>query len=136
MPWQCPKCERMLTNANSVHCCVKREFDEVFAKKDAVLIYLFEKILAEVYDWEGVHISATEKCIVFLSNQTFLVIKPMSKQLDVKFYLETENTSYPIVKVEKYGKHFAHHIRISDFEAVNRQLFTYLRRSYELFVPE
>ncbi len=132
MPWQCPKCERVLTNANSIHCCIKKDFDELFVKKDPKLMYLFEKILAEVYDWENVHISATEKCIVFLAKQTFLVIKPMKSQLDIKFYQDFENNTFPIIKVVKYGKNFEHHVRVSDFEEINEQLFSYIRSSYQL----
>jgi hypothetical protein len=81
---------------------------------------------------EHVHISATEKCIVFLANQTFMVIKPLKSQLDIKFYQDFENNTFPITKVVKYGKNYEHHVRVSEFEEINEQLFSYIRSSYNL----
>lgn len=130
MPWRCPKCERVLRNQNAVHSCIKKDLDALFKNKNEKLLLLFEKILAGIYDWENVHISATEKCIVCLSHQTFLVIKPMKTQLNIKFYLDYENDEFPIYKVSKYGRNFEHHIRVSEFEDVNNQLMSFIRASY------
>ncbi len=133
MSWKCPHCDRVLKNANQWHCCVKKEFDELFENKDPMLLFIFEKILAEVYEWEGIHISATKNCIVFVANQTFLVIKPMKSLLNLKFYLDAENNSYPIYKIAKYGKQFEHHIRLNDVDQVNGSLLGFIRSSYMLF---
>lgn len=135
MAWKCPQCERVLKNTNSVHCCVKKDLNDVFHNKAPHLIYVFDKILEAVYDWRDVHISATEKCIMYVSTQTFLVVKPMKTQLNVKFYLSRETHVHPIIKVAKYGKQYEHHIRISDLDEVNDELISYIRQSYNMFKP-
>ncbi len=132
MPWQCPACERSLKTPNQWHCCVKRELDEVFASKDPKLLFVFDRILAGVFDWESVQVSATKNCIVFIATQTFLVIKPMKHQLNVKFYLDHEDRSGPVIKIARYGRHFEHHVRITDVEDVDSHLMSCIRASYQL----
>lgn len=82
--WICPKCERELKKENQWHNCVKVSIDSLFEGKPMELIVLFDKILAEVADWENVLVSTTQNCIVFVHRQTFLIIKPMKKELDFK----------------------------------------------------
>lgn len=132
MPWKCSVCERTLKLPNQWHCCVKRELDEVFANKDPKLLFLFDQILSGVFDWEQVQVSATKNCIVFIAAQTFLVIKPMRHQLNIKFYLDREDRSGPVFKIGRYGRHFEHHVRVADMEDVDTRLMSYIRASYQL----
>ena len=89
MSWTCPKCERRLKNANQWHSCVKQDIDSLFENKGGELIYVFDKLLLAVAEWPGVDISATKNCIVFVTSQTFLVVRPMKKLLNIKFYSDT-----------------------------------------------
>ena len=97
--WTCPKCERELKNPNQWHNCVKVSMDSLFEGKPEELVLVFDKLLSEIIDWENVAVSATKNCIVFVHNQTFLIIRPMKKQLDLKFYSEEEQEEFPIIKV-------------------------------------
>lgn len=133
MPWTCPTCERVLKIPNQWHCCIKQDFEALFEGKNPELMYIFEKILGEVFDWEGIHVSATYNCIVFVSTQTFLVIKPMQKVLNVKFYLKDRTDEPPIFKVSTYGKHYEHHVRLSHLEEVDGRLIGLIRASYNMF---
>lgn len=83
----CPKCQRLLPRPKAWHYCAQIDIDSLFEGKSEALVYLFDKILADVFDWQGVAVSATKNCIVFVRHKTFLVIRPMKTQLDVKFYL-------------------------------------------------
>ncbi len=132
MPWTCPECERVLINPNAVHCCVKRDLEDVFVNKHPRMLLLFEKLLTEIWDWRDVHVSATKKCIVFVSVQTFLVIKPLKNQLNIKFYLDSENLEHPIIKVAAYGRYIEHHIRISEEHEIDTRLISFIRKSYNL----
>ncbi|HMO38123.1 MAG TPA: DUF5655 domain-containing protein [Saprospiraceae bacterium] len=85
MAWTCPKCERTLKNTNQWHCCIKQDIDVLFENKAKDLVYVFDKLLLEVIDWEGVEVTATKKCIVFVTSQTFLVVKPMKKEHKILF---------------------------------------------------
>lgn len=133
MSWKCPTCERTLKNANQWHCCVNQDIDNLFVNKPEELAHAFDKILLRVFDWGEVEISATKNCVVFFKTQTFLVIKPMKTVLNIKFYLAAPFEKYPIFKTGVYGKQFEHHIRISTIEAVNDDLFKFIRQSHDLF---
>jgi Domain of unknown function (DUF5655) len=133
MSWKCPKCDRTLKNANQWHCCINQDIDNLFIGKPNELMFAFDKILSNVFDFENVEISATKNCVVFFKTQTFLVIKPMKKELNIKFYLAEPQNIFPIFKVALYGKQYEHHIRLSTIEEVNSQLFSFFKQSHSLF---
>ena len=94
----CPKCERELRNPNQWHNCVKVNIGDLFNGKADELEFVFDRILTEIVDWENVAVSATKNCIVFVRNKTFLIVRPMRTQLDLKFYSDTELSEFPIAK--------------------------------------
>jgi len=132
MSWTCPNCDRELPNENQRHYCAKVSLDSLFAGRPPELILVFDKILAEVADWEDVLVGTTPNCIVFTRRLTFLVIRPMKKELDIKFYSKTHHPEKPIIKSEQYGRKYANNIRISQLDDLRPQLFAYLRESYQM----
>lgn len=132
MSWICPKCERELLRENYVHYCIKVSVDSLFEGADEELVLVFDKILAEVADWDGVIISTSKNCIVFVHRQTFLVIRPMKKVLDVKFYSATMLHDHVFFKSTFYTGKYEHHIRLSKTEQLTPALFNYLHQSYQL----
>ena len=130
--YTCPKCERELRNPNQWHNCVKVSIDSLFEGKAAELILLFDKLLSEIIDWENVAVSATQNCIVFVHNQTFLIIRPMKKALDLKFYTETPQEEEPILKSIFYSGRFENHIRISTLEDLTPSVFNFIKQSYKI----
>ena len=132
MSWTCPKCDRELPNPEQRHYCARVSLDSLFAGRPAELILVFDKILAEVADWDDVLVGTTPNCIVFTRRLTFLVIRPMKKELDVKFYSKEAHPERPIVKSTAWGKKFENHIRIADLDELKPGLFAYIRGSYEM----
>ncbi len=130
--WICPKCERELKNASQRHYCAKVSIDSLFEGKSAELAFVFDKLLSEIADWEDVAVSATPNCIVFVHNQTFLVIRPMRKQLDIKFYSATPQEDELIVKNVPWAGKYENHIRVSTLEDITEDIYTFIRRSYQL----
>jgi hypothetical protein len=130
--WTCPKCERELRNPNQWHNCVKVSIDSLFEGKADELVFVFDKLLAEIIDWENVAVSATQNCIVFVHNQTFLIIKPMKKVLDLKFYSATQQEEEPILKSVFYSGKFENHIRVSTLEDLTPIVFSYIKKSHQL----
>ena len=133
MSWTCPICERRLKHANQWHSCVDQDIDGLFENKAEELIYIFDQLLVAVADWDNVHVSATKKCVVFVTTQTFLVIKPMKKCLNVKFYSTDPIESPRIFKTTTYGKRLEYHVRLSHVEEVDNHLLRLLKKSYDLF---
>ena len=130
--WTCPKCERELKNPNQWHNCVKVNIESLFEGKAEELSYVFDKLLSEIIDWDDVAVSATKNCIVFVHNQTFLVVRPMKKELDLKFYTETEQEEEPVVKSIFYSGKYETHIRVSSLEDLTQTVYAYIKQSYKL----
>jgi len=130
--WTCPKCERELKNPNQWHNCVKVSIDSLFEGKSDELILIFDKLLSEIVDWNNVAVSATKNCVVFVHNQTFLIIRPMKKELDLKFYSETQLEEEPIVKSIFYSGKYENHIRVSSIEQLTSNVYQYIKQSYQL----
>ncbi|MBJ7428321.1 MAG: hypothetical protein JHD28_05110 [Bacteroidia bacterium] len=132
MAWTCPKCERELKNPNQWHNCVKVSIDSLFEGKAAELVFVFDALLSEIIDWEDVAVSATQNCIVFVHNQTFLVIRPMKKTLDLKFYSEAEQDEFPVIKSIFYSGKFENHIRVSALDDLTQTVYGFIKKSYDL----
>ncbi len=132
MSWTCPQCERELPKPGQRHYCARVSLNSLFKDRPAELILVFDKILAEVADWEDVLIGTTPNCIVFTRRLTFLVIRPMKKELDIKFYSEVAHTKAPFSKIVAVGNKFENHIRIALLDDLQPALFKYIRESYQM----
>ena len=132
MPWICPKCERELRNPNQWHNCVKVNIGDLFKNRATELEFVFDRLLAEILEWENIAVSATQNCIVFVHNQTFLIVRPMKTQLDLKFYSDSEQNEFPIIKSIAYSGRFQHHIRISTLDDLTKEVYSFIKKSYRL----
>jgi Domain of unknown function (DUF5655) len=130
--YTCPKCDRELRKPNQWHYCLKVNIGDLFKNKEEELEFIFDRLLAEVIDWDDVVVSATKNCIVFVHNITFLVIKPMKKQLDIKFYSEREQNEFPIIKSTLWSSKFENHIRISSLDELTPHIYSLIKRSYQI----
>lgn len=132
MSWTCPKCDRELPWAEYRHYCARVDLDTLFEGRSPELVFVFDKILAEVADWPKVLIGVTPNCIVFTRRVGFLIIRPMKKELDIKFYSKMLHPEKPVIKSIPSGKKFENHIRVSSLDDLRPGLFVYIRESYEL----
>ncbi|WP_316829692.1 DUF5655 domain-containing protein [Pedobacter aquatilis] len=132
MSWTCPNCDRELPWKDYRHYCARVSLDSLFEGRSPELVLAFDKILAEVADWEEVLVGLTPNCIVFTRRVGFLIIRPMQKCLDIKFYSAKQHAEKPVIKSVVSGKKFENHIRIAAVEDIRPGLFVYLRESYEL----
>jgi hypothetical protein len=132
MSWICPKCERELKQPNQMHYCIKVSVDELLMGQSEELVLAFDKLLAEVSDWDGVTVSCSKNCIVFVHKQTFFVIRPMKKWLDLKFYSEKKPEESFICKSILYGKRFQNNIRLTSLNELKPRVFALVKESYRL----
>jgi hypothetical protein len=126
----CPSCKRKLKNANAWHYCKEVAIDDIFAKTSDELILTFDTILEKVADWEDVEVSATKNCIVFVRNKTFLVIKPMTKFLEVKFYDKEMIEDEELHKCHLWGSKYEGIVRLQNEHQVSSKLLKYFKNSY------
>ncbi|MEN0053312.1 MAG: DUF5655 domain-containing protein [Mucilaginibacter sp.] len=132
MSWICPKCDRELPKPAQPHYCARVSLDSLFAGRPPELVLVFDRILAEVADWDEVLVGTTPNCIVFTRRLTFLVVRPMKKELDLKFYSEVAHPEKPFLKSVALGNKFENHIRIALLDDLQPALFRYMRESYQL----
>ncbi len=132
MSWICPKCERELRKPNQMHYCIKVSVDDLLKDQSEETILAFDKLLAEVADWDDVTVSCSKNYIVFVHNKTFFLIRPMKKLLDLKFYSDKLPEKSPITKSKLYGNRYENHIRITSSNDLTAQVFTLIKDSYLL----
>lgn len=132
MSWTCPKCDRELPWAEYRHYCARVELDSLFEGRSQEMVLVFDKILAEVAEWPKVLVGVTPNCIVFTRRVGFLIIRPMKKELDLKFYSKVAHPEKPVTKSIPSGKKFENHIRLSALDELKPGIFQYIRESYEL----
>jgi hypothetical protein len=132
MSYICPKCERRLVNEQQMHYCAKISLDDLFKDKPDEILLLFDKLLAEVANWPDVLLGITPNCITFVHRQTFIVIRPMQKQLDLKFYSVEKIEVPPVIKSIATAGRFQNNIRLSNINELRPKLFSWIRKSYEL----
>jgi Domain of unknown function (DUF5655) len=129
--WICPKCERTLRSPNQWHYCEKVELEALFEGKQPIVPDLFDALLLEVMDWEGVLFSATKNCVVFTHQKTFLVAKPMQKVLNIKFYRADFSDAPPIFKCVEWSGKYEVHVRLTDLEDLTPTVLEMIRSSYK-----
>jgi Domain of unknown function (DUF5655) len=128
----CPKCERELRNPNQWHNCVKVNIGDLYKNKAEELEFIFDRLLAEIIDWENIVVSATKNCIVFVHHKTFLIVRPMKTQLDIKFYSEKEQNDFPIIKSLIWNSKYENHIRISTLDQLTTEIYSFIKKSYQI----
>lgn len=104
---------------------------ELFLGKPDELVMAFDGILMGVADWKPNSVGTAKKAIVFTNKKAWLIIKPMSKELDVKFYNDTPIDSSRFKKITPFGKRFGHHIRIQDETQLDDTFFELLRIGFD-----
>jgi hypothetical protein len=115
-----------------MHWCVKVSVDDLLAGQPADIVLVCEKLLAEIYDWEGVTISCSKNYIVFVHKQTFFLIRPMKNQLALKFYSENKIEDTIVSKSTLIAKRYENHINIISLDDLTPKVLTLIRGSYTL----
>lgn len=126
----CPKCKRQLRNVNAWHYCAQVSIDELFVDKSDEILLVFDDILQTVSSWPNVAVSATKNCVVFVKHKTFLVIKPMTKFLEVKFYLAEPLEDEQLYKCTVWNSKYECVYRFQNSYQLNAKVFGYLKESY------
>jgi hypothetical protein len=132
MSWMCPNCDRELLKENQVHYCARVSIDSLFKGRPEEMVLVFDKLLAEVADWTDVLVSTTPNCIVFVHRKTFLVVRPMQKVLDVKFYSEAVYNGAPVLKSFLYAGKYVNNVRVKTLNELTPLVLKLIWQSYQL----
>lgn len=128
--WTCPKCNRNFKSTNQSHMCSDKSIDDILEGRPDNLIMAFDKILISVIDWEPCSVGASTKSIVFAKEKAWLIVKPLTRELDVKFYYPEKISHRHIVKTTSYRNQVAHHLRVSSPDQIDDEFVQLLHRGY------
>ncbi|MEM6800144.1 MAG: DUF5655 domain-containing protein [Bacteroidota bacterium] len=111
--------------------CIQKDVGELFVGKPDELVLAYDDIIQVISQWEPHSLGASINTIVITSQKAWLIIKPMKKELDLKFYHDEALGSKKLKKVQAWGKKFAHHIRIKGPEELDEEVLELLRMGFE-----
>ncbi|MDN4165532.1 DUF5655 domain-containing protein [Cytophagales bacterium LB-30] len=120
----------MLRNLHSYHYCKEVAIDDIFLQKPDAIVLAFDRLLQALADWEEVEISATKNCVVFFRNKTFLVVKPLTKCLEIKFYAKEPIEDDELHKCRLWNSKYEGVIRVSHEGQLHQKYFQYIKNSY------
>jgi hypothetical protein len=107
--------------------------DDIFAGKPDDLLLAFDEVLVTVMGWEPTLVGAATKAIVFTNKRAWLIVRPMSKLLELSFYSAAELTSSAIHKTGLAIKKdkFRHSIRLSGPGEITPEIVDLLKIGFD-----
>ena len=128
--WTCPRCDRRFQKNNQSHFCVDTTIDDLFEGKPEDLLLTFDRVLADVYEFGEMTIGTSKNTIIFTTRKAFLIIRPMTKTLDIKFYSDQKLHSSRLHKMGKYGNKYYYHLRLNEPELIDEEILELIRVGY------
>ena len=133
MPWICSKCGRSFRSTNQSHRCVIIKAESLFVGKNTVLWEVYQKLLTQLKNLDGLKISPVKNAILFSVKTTFLAVKPKVNWLDIEFISQLKIDEFPIHKSIRVSKtKYANFIRIEHPSNIDKQLITWLYEAYTI----
>ena len=111
--------------------CTTKDIGELFMGKPDELVICFDDIITLMESWKPNTYGASINTVVFTSKKAWLVVKPMKKELDLKFYYSETLTSPLIHKSYEYSGKQEIHVRINSTKQVNAELIKLLRMGFD-----
>jgi len=128
--YTCPVCQRRFKTQNQFHMCSTQDVGVLFEHKPDHLVLAYAALVEAIEHWQPNTYGPSTHSVVFTSVKAWLIVKPMKQVLDLKFYL-AQPLEHPLVKkVGRYGKKYAHHVRISYEEQVTLELLEVLKQGH------
>jgi len=131
--WTCPKCQRPFQTNNQSHMCNDKTIDDVFAGKADNVVLAFDDVLLATAEWEPNVITAAAKAVVFTNKRAWLIVRPLSKVLDVSFYT-ADAIVHPRVRrsapMGKSGKKFRHTVRLNGPDELGPEVVDLLQQGF------
>ena len=87
----------------------------------------YDDLVQAVNHWQPNSIGASTNAIVFASEKAWLIVKPMKKELDVKFYNDEPLESGRLKSVYKVSNKYAHHFRLRGPGELSSELLRLLK---------
>jgi hypothetical protein len=129
--WNCPNCNRVFKTTNQSHTCTDKDVGELFLDRPDELVLAYADLIDVISKWQPFSQGTAKHTIVVTSKKAWLIIRPMKKELDLKFYYGEPISSPRIKKISPFGKKFGHHIRIQQSEQLDAVVFDLLKKGFQ-----
>lgn len=129
--WTCSKCNRKFKVNNQSHWCGTVSIDDLFYGKPDDLVLAFDTLLMTIEKWEPFAMGTSVKTIVFTNKKAWLILKPMTKEIDLKIYLSEPFDSPLVKRITDYKNKFAHHIRLQNEHQISKELLDLLKKGFD-----
>jgi hypothetical protein len=129
--WKCSSCERLFKTANQSHSCAEQDLGVFFENRPDSLVMAFDSLMTSVLTWEPNSVGASKNAIIFTNKKAWLIIRPMTKELDVKFYYDESLDGDIFKKITFFGGKYAHHIRIKEEEEITAEVLYFLKKGFD-----
>lgn len=129
--WKCPKCERLFKSQHQSHSCVEQDLGIFFEDKPDYLVIAFDSLMTAVLNWTPNSVGASKNAIIFTNHKAWLIVRPMKKELDVKFYYDQSLDGDIFKKITFFGGKYAHHIRIKDEDEITSEVLEFLKIGFD-----
>lgn len=110
--------------------CSQKDIGELFIGKPDDFVLVYDQIEQHVMQWQPHSVGASIHSIVFTNKRAWMIIKPMAKAMDIKFYTGEPVDHKLIFKVTEYRNSYANHIRLSHPDEVTDECIELLYIGY------
>lgn len=131
--WTCPQCERAFGRDNQSHMCTGalKDIWEIMEGRSDELLLAFDSLMSALLEWEPCSVGASKHSAIFTNTRAWLIVKPMSRALDLKFYMPAPMEHPLLHKVHTYRNKHSHHVRVEGEHGLTPELFDLLRAAYD-----
>lgn len=108
--------------------------EDIFANKSDELLLAFDEVLLATAEWEPNSVGAASKSIVFTNKRAWLIVKPMSKLLEISFYTDSPLSGAAIHKSAPFvgsKTRFRHSIRLSGPGELTPEIVDFLKLGFD-----
>jgi hypothetical protein len=129
--WTCPKCGARHVTPNAWHSCGDHSVEEFLAGRDRALFDQFERLVARCGPYS---LAPAKTRVAFMAQVRFASVNRVGEDfIDVHFVLPRKLASERFRRIEKLGKLYVHHLRLSARADFDRELQSWLRESYRSY---
>lgn len=132
--WTCPKCQRPFPRANAWHICGEKTVEDIFEGKADNILLAFDDVLLATADWEPNLITAARHAVLFSNKKVWLIVRPLTKWLDVSFHTTGPIDSPHLHRsgpFSKAGRKWRHMIRLHNGGELNAEMVDLLRLGFD-----
>ena len=129
--WVCPRCSVKLVARNLSHACGDYSIETFLAGASETGRVLFEDFVALIAACGPYDVAPAKTRVAFLAEVRFASVNRVGRDsIDVHFVLPRAVKSARLRRVEKVGKLYVHHLRLSRREDFDAELAAWLAQSY------